>query len=414
MRLIEDVTDDLMAAGEEYLSAKAQKSEPKYMRARAALINAKTKRRYSKTDEAREKRKSEWAKYIIGQTEKSERAKRLAGIETKEQPISSRETDASAYTKIISSAANAASGLAKYGVEAALNRYKKRKDEKEKQQSSATATPTASQTQPTSTTSTGSQSQPTSTSPTGPLTPAQRRAKQRTIRLPQSNIIGSAGRRMAQRRNKNQGQISSNIPESYQFSCWREEFLCELRDLRRKTKNKLDNDKIIDVMRGSNKITINPSVSNESAHYNNLLETTNGASIFAKATPPLKRRTTPMSDVYLAKQPGKDTAENVQKKMSRLFLGNRMGFTSNYDLSGHKSDDNDVEGNNYSSRGQTNEAYDENDETFRQHSKERFTAGPGDDTTRKRTTRALKAIAALNSNNPTKKKKKKKKDKEQG
>jgi hypothetical protein len=86
-------------------------------------------------------------------------------------------------------------------------------------------------------------------------------------------------------------------------------------------------------MSGKNTITIGPTVSEEM----------NGASIFAKATPPMKKRTTPMSDIVLAKQPGKQTPEKVRELMTKLFLGNRRNHYSNYDLSGHASDDNSMD-----------------------------------------------------------------------
>ena len=104
--------------------------------------------------------------------------------------------------------------------------------------------------------------------------------------------------------------------EEYEYSCWREEFFYELAELRQKSKSKLKDEPIIDIMKGENKITIGPEVT---------------------------------------------------------------------------------------------EAYDEGDETFRQHSRERFTAGSGDDARKKRTSAVLKAMAAMN----TPKKKKKKKNKEQ-
>lgn len=202
------------------------------------------------------------------------------------------------------------------------------------------------------------------------------------------------------------------VKEGYEYSCWREEFIMELRDLRKKRREK-NEDAPVDKMRGTNKISLYPTVSNENVSYGHLIEDMNGASIFAKATPPLKKRTTPMSDIHLSKQPGKGSAERVEKLMRRLFLGDRNGFYANYDLSGHKSDDNDIEGNRYSS--QTNEAYDEENETFRQHSRERFTAGSGDDEHQKRarrTARMLKRMAEMNKDVVPPKKKKKKKKKE--
>lgn len=121
---------------------------------------------------------------------------------------------------------------------------------------------------------------------------------------------------------KNESYFGTDDFENYlneSYSCWKEEFLMELGELRKKVKDK----KVIDVMSGKNTITIGPTVSEEM----------NGASIFAKATPPMKKRTTPMSDIVLAKQPGKGTAERVRNKMAKLFLGNLQDYNPNYDYS---------------------------------------------------------------------------------
>lgn len=195
----------------------------------------------------------------------------------------------------------------------------------------------------------------------------------------------------------------NNTTEQYEYSCWREEFIVELRDLRAKKRKKNEDEKI-DKMRGKNNITLHPTVSAESSNYGKLIETTNGASIFAKATPPVEKRTTPLSDIVLSKQPGRGTAEKVEKTMRKLFLGDRSDFYPNYDLSLTKKAQDNV-----------NEAYDDDNETFRQHSRERFTAGPGDDEHQRRaarTARFLKRMAEMNKDVPRPKKKKKKKKKE--
>jgi hypothetical protein len=202
--------------------------------------------------------------------------------------------------------------------------------------------------------------------------------------------------------------ISQRSTPMEEFSCWREEFLYELGDLRKKVRDK---NKLIDIMsRGRNSVTIGPNVTEKYDH-EYFDETTNTSSIFAKATPPLKKRTTPLSDVYLSKQPGKGNAEMVQKKMMKLFLGDRRDFTSNYDLSGHKSDDSEfLVGRNYLNRS-TNEAYDDgDDETFRQHSRKNITSPSGGSTRGKSTSAVLRAMEAMNNDVvPPKKKKKKKK-----
>jgi len=132
---------------------------------------------------------------------------------------------------------------------------------------------------------------------------------QKTDTTSRPETLGQKARRNSELKNK---LINSRM-EEYEYSCWREEFFYELAELRQKTKRKLEDEPIIDIMKGENKITINPDVS---------------------------------------------------------------------------------------------ESYDEENETFRQHSRERFSADSGNDSRKKRTSAVLKAMAAMNS--PKKKKKKKK------
>lgn len=194
---------------------------------------------------------------------------------------------------------------------------------------------------------------------------------------------------------------SSTYTEEFIYSCWREEFLNELGDLRRKSKDKKNDfiEEPIGPMTGENKIILNPTTSEAFRTYSKLLEDSNGASIFAKATPPLKKRTTPMSDIYLSKQPGRQSAEQVRDKISKMFMGSRCS-DFNFDLS-----------RNTSKKSIANEAYDEGHlETFRQHSQERFTSDKNNSKDSERKKRVRAALANLNPNPPKKKKKKKNKE----
>jgi hypothetical protein len=224
--------------------------------------------------------------------------------------------------------------------------------------------------------------------------------------------------------------------EEYSYSCWREEFLYELGELRQKTKNRnLDKDPIIDIMTGENKITLNPNITEAAethqsqfdrrvaaakllkgqakikmlkyaaSKYPKVNEELNTAAYMAKATPKITGRTKVVSDIHLSKQPGRKSAEQIADEMKKLFLGNLKNYNPNYDFTGHTSDDNDV----ISNKAIKSESYNENDETFRQHSRERFTLESGDGTRKKRTSAVLKAMAALNKDVDPKAKKKKKK-----
>jgi hypothetical protein len=229
--------------------------------------------------------------------------------------------------------------------------------------------------------------------------------------------------------------------EEYEYSCWREEFLYELGELRQKTKSKIvDKDPIIDVMKGTNKITIGPNVS-ESAEtpqeqfdrrvaaakllkgqakikmlkyaaskHPKVNEELNTAAYMAKATPAITGRTKVMSDIHLSKQPGKGTAEMVRDRMRKLFLGDLKNYNPNYDFNGDTSDDIDV----ISNKAIKSESFD----GHRHHSSGETTNvsnSSSEASARKRraTSAVLKAMAAMNKDVEPKAKKKKKKKSEQ-
>lgn len=254
-------------------------------------------------------------------------------------------------------------------------------------------------------------------SPTRTQMDLQRRSRRRMPVVKQINLARSRGQqmvntfnRMVNRYNRTSGNVqemygtdefSAYLEESY--CCWREEFLVELGPMRKERKK--TKKKVIDVMRGKNCITVMPR-DNEGVNEKYMYETTNGASIFAKATPPLKKRTTPMSDIYLAKQPGKASTEKVRDVMAKLFLGNTKGYTDEYDLSGHKADDNKLDSAKVNS-----EAY--GDDDYRMMSNQFSVTNNLDDAHQRRKVRALKAFSALNTPIATPKKKKKKKKKKE-
>ena len=186
---------------------------------------------------------------------------------------------------------------------------------------------------------------PTSSNKSKPTTPPSTPSTTQSAPTPSNAPKSKRGRilNFLQRRSKlGEGYFGTDYFNNYlieNYSCWKEEFLMELGEMRKKVKEK----KEIDVMRGKNKVTLSPTVSED---YRTFEEEMNGASIFAKATPPLKKRTTPISDIVLSKQPGKGTAEKVRDKMSRLFMGDIINYYPNYDLSGHKTDDNNMDSTN--------------------------------------------------------------------
>lgn len=287
----------------------------------------KLKTRRFKLEKAREARKAEHLKFIMDQAKKraaeraakeEERKKKSEEGKSKEinpEIISANDPAATATKKSLTNVARSVKQIAKVGI----NAYRNRNTNKPNQE------PTQS------TQKTAQQSSTPSPQPLG-LPPAQSTPPQMT----------GAQKREAIKKGTYLGR--SRVMEEY--SCWREEFLYELSSLRQRTKKRKEEDKPIDLMKGDNnkRIKLNPNVM-ENHRYSQLNETTNGASIFAKATPLLKRRTTPLSDIHLAKQPGKKSAEKVTDEMRKLFLGDVDKFYSNYDLSGNASDDNNVDSN---------------------------------------------------------------------
>lgn len=214
-------------------------------------------------------------------------------------------------------------------------------------------------------------------------------------------------------------EFTSYLEENY--CCWREEFLFELGDLRRKSKKKYesDEDETIDVMKGENDITIGPSVSESretpqqqfdrrvkaastlpshlkikmlkyaASKYPKVNEEASVAGYMAKATPRITGRTKALSDVHLLKQPGKGTAEQVRDRMRKLFMNEPVDL-SPFDVRKESLDD----------------------AGFRQHSQGgTMRSTPSDDDGARRRKAALRAIYSLNNTQqPSKKKKKKKKD----
>lgn len=171
------------------------------------------------------------------------RQKREQGSSTniKIEPITDKDRDPTAYKKAIGGVASFAKGAIGVGAKAVMTAAKKRKDQKEQEKQAAAQK--SSQQQKERTQSAMSQS--------SRLLPGIRAGEtegQRARRDP------SFKKREIQRR----GGTTTE-----EFSCWREEFLYELGDLRKKKKKKDDEDYIVDVMKGKNEVTIGPDIKEE-------------------------------------------------------------------------------------------------------------------------------------------------------
>jgi hypothetical protein len=248
---------------------------------------------------------------------------------------------------------------------------------------------------------------------------------------PRPESLGQKARRNAKLRTK----LIQNRMEEYEYSCWREEFLYELGELRQKTKNRnLDKDPVIDVMPPgkSNKITIEPNVSESTetaqakikmlkytaSQYSKVNEELNVASHMAKATPKITGRTGTLSDKYTSKQPGKYSAEFVRDQMKKMFAGGRnYQFDSNQ--TNIDADDNDVPNwSQYPSKDSTPTSSNESYDGHRHHSSGETTNvsnSSSEASARKNraTSAVLKAMASMNKDVEPRAKKKKKKKSEQ-
>lgn len=340
-----EIQDELNKAREaEAAEKKAEKSERKKQKKAEKTTSYKEyldrvrrdKEKRFRWQKKLQRKNLRWREERLKQREAEKRKKEEEADGSKEQAISYKDTDPTATQKGLSNVVNAASQLGKLGVKALLRKRKNNKNNEIQQVEVKDVT------EPRANLKSG----------TPPLLPSSRT----TSSLPPSPPPGlppagstSSNSQMPgwkKREAINKGTYLGRGQVSETYSCWREEFIYELASLRQKSRKRKDEDKPIDIMRGKNngRIKLNPNVM-EVHDYLNLNETTNGASIFAKATPPMKRRTTPLSDIHLAKQPGKKSVKQFADDIRKLFLGDRAGYYSNYDLSGHASDDNSVDSN---------------------------------------------------------------------
>lgn len=157
------------------------------------------------------------------------------------EPITDKDRDPTAYKKAMGGVASFAKGAIGVGARAVMAAAKKRKEQKEQEKQAAAQK--ASQQQKERTQSAMSQSS----------------------RLLPGNVRGETEGQRARRdpsfkKREIQKRGGTTTEE---FSCWREEFLYELGELRKKRKNKEDEDYIVDVMKGKNKVTVGPDIREE-------------------------------------------------------------------------------------------------------------------------------------------------------
>ena len=224
------------------------------------------------------------------------------------------------------------------------------------------------------------------------------------------------------------------------YSNWREEFLFEIDDFGLKdNKKEKGKKKIIDVMKGTNKIEINPNETSVKEEVSGVdtQQNPNQANNLEKKQKAIQRQIL-MKKIQSLSVPGPtDITASYDPRIEEAYKDEEGGMSRN-ELStverAIKSLRKKIKSNNqqlpawvqskitkaadyidtaadYMSgeTEQVNEAYDDDNETFRQHSRERFTAGPADDDKAQRTSRILQRMKEMNKDAEPKKKKKKKK-----
>ena len=383
----------------------------------------------------REKRKNKQLKFSIAQAQKNaeERKKKqlddiknkprqsasAALSDIKTQSISSKDSDATAYTKVVGNVGSLVGGVAKAGIGYAVARHQAKKEadaikndgasripEKKPKKSGPLGgrPPSGGPPPPPS----GGGSGPGGPPPpppggskksgpvrpsigtvTGPASNPKRSKKSGPVRPSIGTVTGPASN---PKRSKKSGPVrpsigavtgpASNPKRSYneEYSNWREEFIFEVED---KTDNKKEKKKIIDVLPSNkpNKVELNPNMKEEKDQEGGMAH--NELATMERAVKTLRKK---------IKSPNQQLPAWVQSKISKAV--DHIDSVADY-MSGETE--------------KVTEGYDEGDETFRQHSRETF-ASQAPSERRSRTASVLKKMKELNANVEKPKKKKKKKE----
>ena len=376
-----------------------------------------TRERRQDTREKENERKDIHSKWVIGQAAKNaeeRKKKQLKDIkdsprkaasaalsDIKTQSISSKDSDATAYTKVVGNVGSLVGGVAKAGIRYAIEKNKAKKAAAEAEN-------------PPKPPGGGGNKPPGGGSPTPPAGPKGQGAKPKkrvahkapTIygfpvgRLATAtavagkttsgkfSTIGVGGENPLSRRIDKANTVkrpykgnTSNIKEKY--SNWRDELLTEqglIFEVDDKTDDKTEKKKIIDVMRGKNKVELNPNMKEEKDQEGGMAH--NELATMERAVKTLRKK---------IKSPNQQLPAWVQSKISKA--ADHIDSVADY-MSGETE--------------KVTEGYDEGDETFRQHSRETFSSlSPSE--RRSRTASVLKKMKELNANVEKPKKKKKKK-----
>ena len=402
----------------------------------------------------REKRKNKQLKFSIAQAQKNaeERKKKqlddiknkprqsasAALSDIKTQSISSKDSDATAYTKVVGNVGSLVGGVAKAGIGYAVARRQAKKEadaikndgasripeKKPKKSGPLGGRPPSGGPPPPPPGGGGGNKPPggggggnkppgggSPTPPAGPKGQGAKPKKRVAHKAPtiygfpvgrlatatalagkttsgKFSTIGVGGENPLSRRIDKSNTVkrpykgnTSNIKEKY--SNWRDELLTEqglIFEVDDKTDDKTEKKKIIDVMRGKNKVELNPNMKEEKDQEGGMAH--NELATMERAVKTLRKK---------IKSPNQQLPAWVQSKISKA--ADHIDSVADY-MSGETE--------------KVTEGYDEGDETFRQHSRETFSSlSPSE--RRSRTASVLKKMKELNANVEKPKKKKKKK-----
>jgi hypothetical protein len=268
---------------------------PKELKLRERDVKVRERRQDTREQEA--KRKKEHSAWVIGQSQKNaeERKKKqlediknkprqaasaaLSGIKT--QSISHRDSDATAYTKVVGNVASLAGGVAKAGIHYGVAKHKAKKAAAETEKKDE-----ESKTPENKNVSLGKK-QKASAPSSGARTPAPYSYRYSKAPKSTNQIPGTperpklspagpkrlppvgGGKSLGQQARENpelKKKMISQRNQSEEYSNWRDELLTEqglIFEVDGKTDDKTEKKKIIDVMRGKNKIELNPNMKEE-------------------------------------------------------------------------------------------------------------------------------------------------------
>ena len=227
--------------------------------------DVKVRERRQDTRETEGKRKKEHSAWVIGQSQKNaeeRKRKQLEDIKNKPrqaasaalsdiktQTISQRDSDATAYTKVVGNVASLAGGLAKAGIRYGIAKHQAKKAaaaELEKKDGGVSGDSGRGKPSSGGRSKTGPV-RPSIGTVTGPASNPKRPKKTGPVRPSIGTVTGPAS--------------NPKRPYNEGYSNWKEEFIFEVEDKNGKTEKK----KIVDVMRGTNSkiIKINPDISED-------------------------------------------------------------------------------------------------------------------------------------------------------